>query len=123
MKEVPIEELDQVSTSKKALKGDSLFDLFLIVFSMSEGVGIITFHFFINYGFGVMKEVPVEDGEKLRLKIVLRSHSFIDLRCAAACKSLKRLRSCTHDIDCTIVSGLAFTMDLFLSTNEISLAQ
>ena len=45
-----------------------------------------------------------------------------DLRCAAACKSLKRLRSCTHDIECTIVSGLAFTMDLFLSTNEISLA-
>ena len=49
--------------------------------------------------------------------------NLIDLRCAAACKSLKRLRSCTHDIECTIVSGLAFIMALFLSTNEISLAQ
>ena len=49
--------------------------------------------------------------------------NIVDLRCAAACKSLKRLRSCTHDIECTIVSGLAFTMALFLSTNEISLAQ
>ena len=80
MKEVPLEELDQVPTSKKSTKAPFvpilLFDLFLIVFSISEDVGIITFHFFINYGFGVMKEVPVENGEKLRLKIVLRGDSF-----------------------------------------------
>ena len=50
MKEVPLEELDPVPTSKRSTKVPFvpilLFDLFLIVFSISEGVGIITFHFF-----------------------------------------------------------------------------
>ena len=62
MKEVPIEELTKYPRLKKALKLPSFLFFyliyFLIVFSISEDVGIITFHFFNQLQFRCYERGP-----------------------------------------------------------------